>query len=151
MVNKKKKIRTRIAANINQWSECTYSSTQFNDTNISRTFLSIDWYHCSTFYPLLDFICNVRNNLQQTRDLKLGNHKVATHRRFVDKRVESLKTDLHSLAKIISLSLLVNNRLWKTEGTWWLKREFLNWNGRKKKGTRRDLINLSRCYIILTR
>nr|AFK36173.1 unknown [Medicago truncatula] len=40
-----------------------YSSTQFNDTNISRAFFSINRYLCYTFYPLLDSICDVWNNL----------------------------------------------------------------------------------------
>lgn len=43
---------------------CTYSSTQFYDTNIRRAFLSIHRYHRHTFNPLLNSISNVRDNLQ---------------------------------------------------------------------------------------
>jgi hypothetical protein len=42
----------------------TYSSTQFNDTNVSGTRLSVNWYQCHAFNPLLNGICDVRDNLQ---------------------------------------------------------------------------------------
>lgn len=105
--------KTHVAIHQECCCKYTYGSTQFNDTNVSRTCFSINWYHCHTFYPLLNGICDVRNNLEIARVHERDELYMQRHGKKKDKVTISsaTKEDLDSFSQIISPSFLINNSL----------------------------------------